>query len=161
MMPSDRNSYKTGSDMYTYLGIGQAGVYANSFNPWSERHEAAITIYDTRLTPYFGDVAEGGIVCDKRPAFEQNEFKAVEAVISGPMRNNTLPPQTRDSWGQLIPCSDPKEGRGFDSISTDLYLSLWRELGAKIGYRRGNFIEFENGEKTEIPRAEDRWMKKD
>jgi hypothetical protein len=44
-----------------------------------------------------------------------------------------------------------------DCISMDLYLDLWRPLGAKIGKRVGNEIVWENGDVSVIPDEKDRW----
>lgn len=151
------NSYKTGivGEEYLTLGIADAGVYATAYNKWAPDRPSSITIYDRRLEAYYGDLAEGGLVLDKRPCRENDEF--IKRVVCGPMHGQHLPSKTRDSWGKHIPCESAKEASGFDLVSTDLYLSYWRELGAKIGYRKGNYIEWENGEKDEIPSEEDRW----
>lgn len=146
---------------YLTLGIGAAGVYATAPNPYGDT-PASVSISDTRLRAYFGEVVEGGRVMDKRTV---DPYKLVHWVISGPMEKASLPPQTveRFAWkfggDNLTHCEDAITGHcgSLDYISTDLYDKLWRELGAGIGFRRGDFIEWEDGSHTAIPPFEKRW----
>lgn len=139
---------------YTYLGIGDAGVYAEAPNKYS-KHPASITIYDTRLSAYFGDLAEGGIVVDKRPCTNRDDF--VKAVVSGPMRGSWLPEKTREGFGGNVSCNDANEAGALDYVSTDLYLDLWRDKGARIGKRVGDEIHWEDGKHESIVPVSQRW----
>lgn len=140
---------------YTYLGIAAAGVYAEAPNKYS-KHPASITIYDRRLRAYFGDMAEGGIVVDKRPCLEHPDFYRM--VISGPMRGSWLSEKTRETMHDTVKCHNAHEAKAFDYISTDLYLALWRDMGAKIGKRVGNEIHWEDGTKETIVPVDKRWQ---
>ncbi len=143
-----RDAYKS---EYTTLGIAAAGAYATIGD------DCRVTMYDRRLSPYYGDLAEGGIVIDKRPCVGHPSF--IEAVISGPMLKESLPSHTRQRmFSDAESCDDVKTCRAMDYVSMDLYLNLWRSLGAKIGKRNGNEIVWDNGDVSVIPDANERWL---
>lgn len=136
---------------YTTLGVAAAGVYA------SVGDNCSVSIYDTRLDPYLGNLVEGGIVVDKRPCIHHEDF--VKLVVSGPMVRESLPPKTISRlFEPNRECLDPKEAGGCDYVSMDLYLQLWEGIGARVGYRRGDYIEWNDGEKQEIPPYESRYL---
>lgn len=139
---------------YTYLGIALAGVYAEAPNQYSKT-SVSVTIYDTRLSAYYGDLAEGGIVCDKRPCKDHPDM--VHMVVSGPMRGSYLPEKTKNGFNGNESCEDARDAGGFDYVSTDLYLGLWRSMGARIGKRVGDTIEWEDGTIESIVPCEMRW----
>jgi hypothetical protein len=144
---------------YTTLGVGGGGVHATAPSQWSDT-TAQITIYDRRLTPYFGDLVEGGVVIDKRPCVDRDDY--VKMVVSGPILQESLPPGHKNvfDYGSprtIIPCTTEDKFSGLDYVSLDIYLALWSKMGAKIGKRVGDEIHWENGEITSIPPAELRW----
>jgi hypothetical protein len=142
-----RDAYE---NKYTTLGIAAGGVYATIGD------DCNVTMYDRRLSPYYGDLAEGGIVIDKRPCLSHSSF--IEMVISGPMLKESLPSHSCERmFSDVQPCDDARCCKGMDCISMDLYLDLWRPLGAKIGKRVGNEIVWENGDVSVIPDEKDRW----
>ena len=140
---------------YTYLGIAAGGVYARMPNRYSKDTSVSVTIYDTKLSPYFGDMAENGIVVDKRPCIDHEDF--VSAVVCGPMLQESLPPKSKRTWDGVVPCESAKDANSLDFISLDLYLDCWRALGACIGRRVGDTIEWESGLTVAIPLAEKRY----
>lgn len=142
---------------YLFLGIAEAGVYAEAPNPWGE-HLASVMIYDRRLSCYYGDVVEGGTILDKRPAFQRDETACVREVVSGPMRGLHLPPNTVDvAFQGRQPWAPELKLGGFDYISLDLYLDRWRALGARVGRRVGPTVVWEDGEVEPIRPESERW----
>ena len=142
------NAYK---QEFTTLGIASAGVYATIGD------NVSVNIPDNRLAPYFGDLAENGIVIDKRPCVERDDF--AHMVVSGPMFKESLPEKTVLGWDRIPkPCNDWRDAKSFDYISIDVYLDMWRNVGAKIGRRVGNTIVWECGQVSDIPSVENRWQ---
>lgn len=146
---------------YTLLGIAAAGVYAR-VGP-----NTSVTIYDRRLSPYLGDLAEGGVVVDKRPCVNHPDF--YQLVCNGPLLKESLPAGTKEELvmeekGFLIkdriavPIKEGGKLSGFDYIALDVYLANWEKLGCKIGHRHGDKIVWKDGSETIIPPAEQRWQ---
>jgi hypothetical protein len=158
-----RDAYKP---ELAYLGIGLGGVYgAGISNPstkpiFGTETAFSVSIPDTRLTPYFGDLIHNGWVIDKRPVPEKD---MIHWVVSGPMLNICLPRRTIkrsfSSSEEVMPTDQSwmERVKSFDYISMDLYIDLWSKLGAKIGQRSGDAILWVDGSRTEIPKAEDRY----
>lgn len=146
---------------YTIMGIALAGVWAHSPNPYSATSPISTTIPDNRLMPYLGEVVEGGTVIDKRLC---SEGKLIDLVMSGPMLQESLPSRTVNgaltkdhrTVGIETPASEAGL-KGFDYVSLDLYLELWREAGALIGKRQGEKIVWEDGRETVIPSESERF----
>lgn len=137
---------------YSILGIGDGGVYAK------EGDNVSVSIPDTRLSSYFGDLKEGGIVIDKRPCVDHPDF--VRMVINGPMLKEALPPGHKDNFGEISPCDNPEKAGWMTYVSLDLYLKLWEKLGAKIGKRIKNKIKWNDGTMEVIPPWKERFSVK-
>ena len=125
-----------------FLGIGDAGVYGKAL-------DYDISIPDYRLNNYYHYLIEGGVVMDKRPIIESDEF--VGFVFRSPILKVSL------GENMLSKCFEDTrrfvEGdvlTDFDYVSTDLYLKYWRPKGVRIGFRRGNRIEWEDGKVEDI-----------
>lgn len=146
---------------YDYLGIAMGGVYGRGPSKWS-KDGFSVSIPDKRLSPYYGDLIEGGIVVDKRPCIEKDEARFVNRVYLSPLLKKSLPPKTMCKlFEKEEPCEDVTQCGPIDYISMDLYLDLWRKEGAKIGKRVGNEIHWENGEVSPIPSESMRWSSVD
>ena len=142
---------------YIYLGIALSGVYACGETKYGENSKTtcSIEIPDRRLTPYLGNMKEGSFVVDKRTCAQED---IIHWVISGPMVDFDLPEKTRKDWDKIVACSDIKECSSMNYVSFDLYIDLWRSLGARVGKRVGDVIKWENGEETIIPEFDCRWQ---
>jgi hypothetical protein len=142
---------------WEFCGIAQAGVYAAtvkvSFGSSSSR--ASVTTYDPRLRCEVGNLIEGGVVVDKRTVSSDD---LIHYVVAGAMLDLDLPAGHCKGWGDIEPCEDAKARKGFDFVSLDLYLKLWRSLGARIGVRKGDEIHWEDGRVWQIPSVEERYM---
>jgi hypothetical protein len=148
------NAYKP---EYTLLGIGCNGVYAAAPNKYSD-HDASIAIYDTRLACYYGDCVEGAVIVDKRPAFIRDMRAALAAVFSGGMLKRCLPNGTKETFErEIVPIADYSAASGFEYVSLDLYLAAWERMGARIGYRRGNQVCWNDGVVEDIYPEAYRW----
>ena len=134
-----------------------------------------ITYHDRRLNPYLGELLEGGTVIDKRPIMENDSF--AKWVWDCPLVEYDLQP------GETNECPEPSpwllaglEGTfktlavkktvepkwsGLDGISLKDYTEYWREKGARIGIRRGDFIEWEDGIKQPVPPFATRYNEKE
>lgn len=140
---------------YTTLGIALAGCYATAPG-YTKDSTCSITIYDKRLNAYLGNLVEGGTVIDKRTCAESD---VIQYVFNGPMLKETLPSGTVDRMWEKGPMPyDGSEYRSSDFIALDLYISFWKNLGARIGKRIGDSIHWNDGEIQAIPSAEMRWQ---
>lgn len=141
--------------IYTVLGITLAGCWARQkpihhilSDGQFSISKISISIPDSDIEKYFVYLKEGGIVIDKRSIKSE---EAINWVIKGPMLDETLPPNTKKVLFQgELACTDAKECSGVESVSLDLYCQLWEFLGAKIGKRVGNNIEWNDGKKSII-----------
>jgi hypothetical protein len=148
--------YKTGKDMYDLLGIGDAGCYASIKN----EYHTSVTIYDRRLHAYYGDVREGGTIVDKRPCFAGEAKEAIHLVISGPMLELQLDNgMVKRFMGAMEKWDGMSEIHSFDYVSLNIYLEMWRKVGARVGIRRGDTIVWEDGVVESIVPAELRYRR--
>jgi hypothetical protein len=125
---------------YKYLGRGDAGCYADGDGFHS-------SIPDRRLKPYYGCLIEGGVILDKLPVFEKDAEAAIREVVSGPMLDIAMSADSSDKFGI----------RGLSFVGLAEYLGTWRKLGARVGQRVGETIEWEDGVVEPIPVYENRW----
>ena len=131
-------------EKWTYLGICDAGAHGKVGD------NTSITTYDRRLDKYYWRLGEGGVVVDKRPCMEKDASACIHGIVSGPMLKMSLPLKSKDAWRGIEPCQDAKECGSLSYVSTDLYLSYWRVLGARLGKREGDTIVWEDGSKEQI-----------
>lgn len=150
-----RDKYLHGTkDEYTYLGRAVAGCYANSRNPHGPPCD--VSIYDMHLARYFGDMAEGAWVLDRKYVPYPD---LVEWVYRGAMLRVDYPPGTCGKCFDSetpIPCDDMKSLRSLDYVSLDLYIKHWVTLGAIAGYRKGRkiiWVHNREGETLILPAA--------
>lgn len=141
---------------YTVLTLSIGEVVALGKGIHSESTPRTIRIMDKRLTPYLGDLVYGGIVIDQRAAANHSEFS--RWMTNGPSVNDTLGSCTTVKDGTQSPCYDARHVGPYNSVSLDLYLALWRSLGARVGKRVGDAIIWEDNVISDIPPAESRWQ---
>lgn len=157
--------YAVPRERYDLLERGE-GVGALRYSPEYGGSKTSITIYDTRLTPYLGNLKPGAVVIDKRELRSHPMF--VRWVLGCPMvdlslKGSETDPIDRDAAARMAPAlegafgtlaemaaSDP-DYTGLDHVSLDAYVAWWRKRGAKIGKRKGNRIAWEDGSFTQIP----------
>jgi len=155
-------------------GTNGGGVHAEYREKPEDRHSVSVTVYATRLSPYLGDLREGGVVVD---LWRCDWDRAAHVVISGPMLGLHLEPAQVDAcptpsgimtaamsedpgnpFGALAAAKLAKpEWSGLDYVDLQTWLQLRREIGARIGRRHRNTIEWEDGARTVIPSCEDRY----
>lgn len=160
----------TRADKYAVLGCGSSVSAVSESN-------AQCTPYDRRLRPYLGECIEGGLVVDKRPAlFHQNGREkdgAGSIAWSAPLVSPTMDPDGISRLGKvkepmlsglegefrtLAAATHDPEFTGMDTVGVNVYAGYWRKHGARIGWRRGDNIEWEDGVTEPIPPPEHRWM---
>lgn len=149
------------------LEIGLAGVHGEMVNGGS------ITIYDTRLSPYFGELVEGGYVIDKAEVLDRKPGLA----ISSPMCRGNLAAGTREvctvkadpvmvgalsqaeAFGglALLLAAAPSCG-AFDDVAPDVFAAWWADKGARVGQRQGNAIHWQDGTVEQIRPFDQRWQ---
>lgn len=140
---------------FVYLGRGDSSCYGTC--P-VQRHGTSVTTSNVsgmygELSEYFDCLLEDGIVCDKRPCFENNREAATAHVFRGPMLNIEFPPgHIQQLFEDVRPIKTGERIGSVDHVSMDIYLNGWRKLGAKIGVRKDNFIVWEDGMKDNIKR---------
>lgn len=122
----------------------------------------SITFYSNDLDYCLKRAEEGTIIIDKK---DMPEDKLIDMVLKGPMYDpllskdeiNTFSSKEKKVLGDMLPGLDrtfttialtsflKKEGLGsLDYVGLDIWVSLWREHGARIGvYQNGN-VEWEN-----------------
>jgi len=152
------------------LGLGSIGFcYPNSATMG--------TAYDRRLSCYYGCLVEGGFVLDKREPLLQDHSLAFKSPMhcasldaSGEVDYFADSPASK-SWLVDAIANDPNTGEfgalaryakanpgGFDRVPTIVYLAWWRERGARVGFRKGDTIVWDDGTVEEIRPVEERWM---
>lgn len=134
---------------------------------------ASVTMYDRRLSAYYGELVEGGFVIDKRAVVEANPGLAVMA----PLCRGDLPAGRRDvfqtrpdpvmaaalcdgeSFGAVaaLMVAAPDCG-AFDDAAPDVYAAWWRARGAQVGVRCGDRIVWADGSIEAIRPAGQRWQ---
>lgn len=157
---------ETYEEKFAILQVALGGVSGQTVDG------ASCTIYDCRLSPYLGEVVEGGYVLDKRAVLEENPALA----FLSPMCRGDLPagtirrfresvPHPEDSIvaqsiitspehplrglvGLMCQCADCES---FDDVAPDVFAAWWADKGARVGRRRGNEIVWANGDVTAIP----------
>lgn len=91
-------------------------------------------------------LVEGGYVVDNREVYKTNAEAAYRQLVSGPMADETLPPgQFCRTFNQIEPYVEGMELRGFDFVSLDVFVSLWRKVGSRTGRRQGDNIMWDDG----------------
>jgi len=165
------DKYEKQYDLLT-RGVGPHGSVGAESDGEGFFSRCSTTMYDRRLGPYLGDVKEGGVVVDK---WNVPFGKGANLVVNGPMVKLGLPPGTIEKFSETISDvmlmglegefqtmaqhkhKNPKWS-GFDYISLDLYLDLWRRAGARIGKRIGNEIQWDDGTVSQIPNEDQRYL---
>lgn len=118
----------------------------------------------------FHKLMEGAHFLDKRPLSHE---ALVHLVYSGPMLSLSLAPGQDDRFtstqratlAEMTPALSGgfeaiaravinPEWRGLDFIALPEYCRLYMDAGARVGIRRGNFMEWNDGTRTEIPPCE-------
>lgn len=152
------------------LEIGLAGCHGQ----YAEGN-CSVSIPDARLSPYFGELVEGGYVIDNAPALENDYRLAVRA----PMCRGNLPAGARDAFpgaadsivAHALAQSGPENGYSglaqlmliapkcgaFDDVSPDVFAAWWASHGARVGQRRGDTIVWADGTVEPIRPFADRW----
>jgi hypothetical protein len=143
---------ETYSETLAYLGIAGSCAYGAGVEN-GQRFSMGFTT--ASLTPYFGELREGGIVIDARPVGASIRMRE---AVSGPMVDVTLPSKSaRGFGGTRTVLSMDSAGEDFDYVSMDIYADHWEKLGAKVGIRRGGKIHWNQGGQTRIHRFEERF----
>lgn len=162
---------------YKLLSVALAGC-----SGYPGGNVTSVSIPDRRLTAYYGDVAPGGFVLDKRTV---DEGVLINGALNGPMVNVDLNDGAVDrcpdpdpllvgalvesadlsgNWGMAGPvakrAADP-EWRGLDTVSLPEYLQFWRERGARVGRRVLTQIRWEDGAVDTIRPHQFRWKMAD
>jgi len=179
-----RGQYLPPDQRYKILTCGHGGLTGRRIaHGWTE-------IPDNRITPYLGDLAEGGVVLDLRTIPDK---ELVKLAIAGPMVNPELADDEVDRFvdkvtdeniatAKALSHADGGEGNpfyqyivlaerigkekftGFDYISIKKYTALYWAAGAKVGIRRGDYVFWRQGDKSldpeKIPSPEARYHAK-
>ena len=134
--------------MWDYIGIADGNINVQ-IKPYKDYTTIGISIPDVRLERYYYKLNEGGVVVDKRPCVDKEGF--VKLVFACPILDLGMPKNSvSDPYKNNITDFDPNNIDPHAYISLDLYLDIWRKFGAKIGFRKGDYIEWENGQKDLI-----------
>lgn len=127
------------------------------------------SIPDGRLTPYLGELREGGIVIDRRAALWHDVRLAFRSplldaslragTVARPRPSELYPGGTAAVWDRGAPEvlePSPEGYDGLDRVALDLYTRFWQGAGARVGRRRGDAILWDDGTTTAIPLPEHR-----
>jgi hypothetical protein len=129
-----------------------------------------ISMYDSRLSCYYGDLAEGGFVIDKKAVLETRPGLAVSSPLCDPRLTEDEVDRladhvTKDSFLLNTFCNEPdsgfhgvaclakaslaspdKEPGAFDHVSPAALARWWASRGARVGKRQGSYIVWNNGD---------------
>ncbi len=132
-----------------------------ALNGWhGEGDKSRVSFYTNRLDDCLDYATEGCTILDKSMVAESD---LIHNVISGPMVDVSLPPNTVDRFttkdkqtaSNMLPGlggayavlaktaieETPEKYGSLDKLSLDLYVDLWRKLGAKVGtYTKGKVV---------------------
>lgn len=142
---SPRNAYPIG-------GIGFVGCH---FSSGSSSLSGCSTDILTECARY---LADGGTFVDKGPV---DEATIVRLVVCGPILRVDLPTGHMRTlgmpWPQTEPIGDrdPETVGGLTEVSIDAYVGMWRKVGARIGVRKGETIEWSDGTTDTLPTIEE------
>lgn len=146
------------------LEIGLAGCHGVYHG-----ENSSVTIYDSRLRAYFGEVVEGGFVIDKSAVLDRNPALCVRSpMCSGKLKSGERDPFQGADRGSIVANAIAQDEQNpaarlaalmlaaphcgaFDYIAPDAYAAWWRERGARVGIRRGNAIAWNDGTEETIP----------
>lgn len=138
----------TGAYRFLLLGQGQSsphGTCEPRIYPTS-RERSSVSGLHYNLEDNFCCLVEGGYVVDSRKLYEDHFDVALKQLVSGPMADETLPPgMFCREWNKIEPYVEGMELRGFDFVSLDVFVSLWRKAGSRTGRRKGDTIEWDDG----------------
>lgn len=136
----------------------------------------SVHAYDSRITCYYGQLIDGGIVIDRHDVLD----KRPSLSISSPMLDSHIKQVSRfadaiatnDNF-MLDALSDPGSFGGlatlakaattdkaigaFDYLPLSQWVAWWKNLGARVGRRVGDNIVWDDGEVDPIRPAESRW----
>jgi len=135
------------------IKLGHGGVSGHVANA-----HATITMYDTRLAPYYERLIEGGYAIDITMIPDD---VLVPASLNGPLLDTTLADGEVDACpmpsevlvaglgGAFLGLAALKVARpgwgGLDSVSLSAYVAYWRGKGASVGQRKGGVIVWDDG----------------
>jgi hypothetical protein len=159
---------------YAVLSRGLGGCHADTIDG------ASVTIYDSRLQAYLGNVVEGGYVIDNRAVLDRNPG----LVLRSPMCEAKLLPGSINRFRDACPApersivaaaiaSNPENGycglarlmlacpdafEGFNFVAPDVYAGWWLQNGARVGERHGKYVLWSDGKEELILAAERRYV---
>lgn len=132
-----------------WYSIGQAAAGVYGAGPNSSGPPSSITGCRGELSDHYHELREGGIVIDKQPCLTREN--AIRELLTSPYHNPAYPDGSYEVWEYMkgprhvFLTKFPKEIGNGDTISTDLYAAYWTALGARVGYRRGDTIVWDDG----------------
>lgn len=102
---------------------------------------------------YYHYLAEGAVFVDKRAVPSDS---LISGVISGPMLSLSIGPNQVKTFAtgiteDITPDFDPKS---LDCVGINVYTEFWAKLGARIGYRRGDDMHWNDGSVEPIQKCE-------
>lgn len=167
--------YKRELKLLVRVAAESHGYYISKYGSDESGYgRGSVEYRDRRISPYFGEVEEGGFVIDASNLEDHPDL--VKWVVCGPMCSpllkneeiDKLSDKDRESASSMIPglageflglaiIAQNRKFRGLDEVSPKMYAAIWAEHGAKVGVRKGDYIEWANGEKSSIPDAENRY----
>lgn len=136
----------------------------------------SVHAYDRRITCYYGQLIDGGIVIDRHDVLDRRPSLA----ISSPILDSHIKQVSRfadavagcdtfmldvlsdqSAFGGLATlakaATTDKAIGSFDKLPVSQWVAWWKNLGARIGQRVGNNIVWDDGEVDPIRPAESRW----
>lgn len=154
----ERPNHKLGTQNPTAIRLRKAHEHARATEPklqivarylagwWGEYGKGHKLSGFHSVEAVLDQCAEGCVVLDKS---DVDPKIGVRLVMSGPMLDVSLPPQTVDKFGDQKALEEMLPGlqdgfrtmavavlkglSSFDSVSLDIYVAMWRNAGAKVG----------------------------
>lgn len=119
-------------DQWEVGGIGRAGIHFKRKEGEESFMSSSLTTSNPNVEQELHRLAQGGVFIDSR---EVDEAALTHLVISGPM----LVHKSEGSQNQIKPRA---EAGPFDYIELSDYIASYFEIGARVGYRVGNRINW-------------------
>ena len=152
------------------VGTGTVGGHEAPYELCGTTVSSTMSSYTRRLGPFLGELAPDGVVLDKWNVLDP---LFTRLVISGPLVDVGLQDDEIDRCPEVpsyllgpgglsggfetlakVKQANPR-WTGLDKISRKAYVELWRAAGARVGYRAGDYIQWEDGAVEPIPPVDD------
>lgn len=142
--------------IYSILEIEDDEAYATGSCPYSINTYTTYYLHDNRVSPFLGNLIEGGVVIDRRPCLKKEDF--IHTSLNAPLLAINFPNKSKQNTeSEITTCNNVDDLNKNDYVSLDLYIEYWTKHGARIGKRVDETVVWGDGISEKIPKIENRF----